>query len=292
MGVVLQKQGHFKEAVKAYEESAEIKKTTGDKLGLAITLNSLGGVQADQGNFDEAVKNLQLSVEIGEQLVDKKHLAMALISLGELLHKKGWLDKAVKAFERSVEIEKHRNNKRGLAMALNSLGRVEAKQGNIEEAVKNLKLSGEIKKDIGDLSGQAIQLHSLGAILLKYPERFAEAVDALKDSKNILTNLGEGDKRGLAMVHTSLGKALFAHGETQKAIIELYEGFKIDESLKNRYGLDIVAPLLIKALRKLRRHEEALAYCHRAIAVSPKNQILQELLTELSSFVIKKNNTL
>ena len=81
----------------------------------------------------------------------------------------------------------------------------------------------------------------------------------------------------------AMGKALLAHGETNKATEEFCKGFEIDESLTNRFGLGKVTPQLTDALVRLGKRDEALAYCQRALAIDPTNRKLQELCDRLSS---------
>ena len=93
------------------------------------------------------------------------------------------------------------------------------------------------------------------------------------------------------MVHTSMGKALLSHGDTEEAAAELRKGFEIDEGLRNRRGMGIVTPVLIQTLVKLGRGDEALAYCQRALAIAPKNGRLLKLRDQLSSETVLKQGS-
>ncbi len=97
--------------------------------------------------------------------------------------------------------------------------------------------------------------------------------------------LGEqlDDSSHLAKVHTAMGQAFLAKGDTEKAIVEFDKGFTIDEHLQNPRGLEIVTPQLTYALTQLNRREEAIRYCQRALAVAPENQRLLHLSEQLSS---------
>lgn len=89
-----------------------------------------------------------------------------------------------------------------------------------------------------------------------------------------------GDKRHLAMVHTSFGRALI-RTDREAAVRELREGFELDAALKNRKGVGIVAPVLIETLRDLGRRDEAMEICTRALAIAPADERLLRLKREL-----------
>ena len=128
-------------------------------------------------------------------------------------------------------------------------------------------------------------LNSLGGVLQRQG-RFDEAVDAFQRSYVILVE--QGDEIGQAMVCFGIGKAFLSHGDIEKAALKFCKSFEINEALRNRQGVGIVAPTLSRALVKLGRRDEALTYCQRALAIAPKNRRLLELCDQLSSEAVLK----
>lgn len=76
---------------------------------------------------------------------------------------------------------------------------------------------------------------------------------------------------------SNYGRALLYENETEEAIDKLKQSFEIDEKLKNKRGMDIVTPYLVRALRKTNRRDEADEYIRRALAVAPDNQKIMGL---------------
>jgi tetratricopeptide (TPR) repeat protein len=187
-------------------------------------------------------------------------------------------DEAKEYFQRSQAIFETLENKQGLAIALNSLGRVLVKQKKFNEAEKILRRCYDLAVKLEDLRGQAMILNNLGQVLQKQggEEKFKLALMNFRAS----IKLGEQleDQKHLAKVHTAMGRALLINEDIEQAFIELCKGFEIDESLKNSRGLEIVTPPLTRALIKLGRGEEAVAYCQRAIDIAPNKQNLLRLL--------------
>jgi tetratricopeptide (TPR) repeat protein len=276
---VLQDQGKFDEAEKTLRRSIAIGKELDDERHLAKVLNSLGGVLQRQNRFDEAEKAFRDSIEIDEKAGNERGLAMTLNSFGWALQRQNRFDEAEKAFRDSIEIDEELDDKHGLAMTLNRLGGVLHRQGHFDEAKDTIQRSYDMLVEMEDQRGQAMTLNSLGGVLQRQ-RKFAEADEAFRRSIEI----GElGGKQHLAIAHAKRGESLRAWGKFEKAAAELCESFRINESLKNRRGMDLVTQVLIKTLLKLGRADEALDYCQRALEIAPTSSHLLKLRDQLSS---------
>jgi tetratricopeptide (TPR) repeat protein len=168
-------------------------------------------------------------------------------------------------------------------MVLNSLGGLLRKQGKWKEAETMLRYGYNLAEKLKDKRGQAIILNSLGQVLSQQQdaENFKLAIMYFRASIKLGQELD--DQPHLAKVYTAMGQALLSNRETEQAVIQLIQGFEIDESLTNRFGLGKVTPQLTHALVRLGKRDEALAYCQRALAIDPTNRKLQELCDRLSS---------
>ena len=120
-------------------------------------------------------------------------------------------------------------------------------------------------------------LNSLGGVLQRQG-KLEESFDAFRRSIEIGEKLR--DRRHLAMVHTSFGRALL-RTDRGAAVQELREGFELDAALRNRKGVGIVGPILVETLLKLGRVKEAAEICDRALAIIPGDQRLLRLRSEI-----------
>ena len=145
-----------------------------------------------------------------------------------------------------------------------------------------LRYCYELSVKLEDQHRQAIILNILGQLFQKQGDD--KLLLALKYFDKSI-KLGEylNDQEHLAKAHTSKGNALRKHGKIEEAIEELCQGFEIDESLRNRFGLIKITPQLTDALLEAGKPDLALAHCQRALAIAPESQDLQELYNDLSS---------
>lgn len=278
LGGILLRRGRFDEAEQVLRRSADIEEGLGRERGLSKALTSLGGVLQRKGHFKEAAAVFTRCAEIEERLNNTRGLAMALNSLGGVLKRVGRFNEAADAYQRGLNFLIKLDDKRGQAMVLNSLGGVLQRQGRFDEAVDAFQESYKHLVETGDERGQAMVLNSLGGALQRQGG-FDEAIDAFRRSIDIGEKLR--DRKHLAMVHTAFGRALLSHRDTHEAILELIKGFEIDESLRNRKGIGIVAPVLIRTLSQQNRRDEAIAFCKRALSISPKDERLNTLYNQL-----------
>ncbi|MEQ8383914.1 MAG: tetratricopeptide repeat protein [Coleofasciculus sp. A1-SPW-01] len=291
LSMVLLDQGRFDEAVEILQRSAEINKQLDDKQHWAIARTSQAVVLHEQGCFwlqqhrrlDEAEQFLRRSQAICEELDNQHNLVMVLHSLGQVLKRQGRLDEAEDILRRSQAISEELNDPQSLAKVLNSLGGVLERQQKWHDAEKILRHSYDLAQKLEDQRGQAIILNSLGQVL--YKQGIEEKIELAFMYFRASVKLGEqlDDSSHLAKVHTAMGQAFLAKGDTEQAIVEFDKGFTIDEHLQNPRGLQIVIRRLTYALTKLNRREEAIRYCQRALAVAPENQRLLHLSERLSS---------
>jgi tetratricopeptide (TPR) repeat protein len=273
LGGVYQRQGEFDEAFDAFLKSYDLLKKLNDEAGQAKVLTSLGGVLQRQGKFNEAIDALEKSAVIEEKLGNEVGQAKVLNSLGGVLQRQGKFDEAVSAFQKSYDISERLDDDRSLAMVLNSLGGVLQRQGKFDEAVSAFQKSYDISERLDDDRSLAMVLNSLGGVLSKQ-RKYIESENAFKSSITIGKRLK--DKSHLSKVHTAFGKSLLAQNRHQDALIELQEGFEIDEALHNKFGMRIVTPALVNTLVTLGNKSEAIKICNRALSVTPKdNQLLQ-----------------
>lgn len=99
-----------------------------------------------------------------------------------------------------------------------------------------LRYSYNLSVKLEDHRGQAMILNSLGQLIQKQgEEKLQLALMYFRAS----IKLGEqvNDRGHLAKAHTTMGNTLLKYGKIDEAIEELRQGFEIDESLVNGFGM-------------------------------------------------------
>jgi tetratricopeptide (TPR) repeat protein len=287
----LREQGRHEEAIQTLDRILAIEKQLDNQQQQVITLIRLGAVSQQQGNLNDAIDKFECSLELSKEIGDQQLQMLAMSNLGGLLHNQGLLllkrkeswNEAEEVLRRSQDIFEELDDSRNLAMVLNSLGGLLRKQGKWEAAEARLRQGYDLAEKVKDKRGQAIICNSLGQVLSQQQdaEKFKLAIMYFRASIKLGQELE--NQPHLAKVYTAMGQALLSNRETEQAVLQLIQGFEIDEKSGNSFGLALVTQDLTCALGKLGRQNEALAYCQRALAIAPKNRQLQELCDRLSS---------
>ena len=144
------------EAESLYRESLKILKDIGDRRGVAMVLNSLGGVLVKvggQARLEEAESLYRESLKIGRELGLVRHIAMVLNSLGGVLVKVGGqarLEEAESLYRESLVILKDIGDRRGVAMVSFRFSVICEDVGDYQKACEYLEKTIEIEKTLGN----------------------------------------------------------------------------------------------------------------------------------------------
>jgi tetratricopeptide (TPR) repeat protein len=112
------------------EEALTVNRRSGDKRGLALTLESLAIMTFYEGDYERAKPLYEESLELFRELGDGHSQAIALNNLGNLARQRGELDRAAALLEEGREL-------------LHSLGSRDVAAGLLSN-------SGDVARDMGD----------------------------------------------------------------------------------------------------------------------------------------------
>lgn len=93
--------GNYNNAQKFYQESLEIEKKLGEKMGIAQGLHNLGNLAYVVGNLDEAGRLYMEGLKIKQELGDKRSEAVTLHQIGMVAQDVGDLNEASRFTERA-----------------------------------------------------------------------------------------------------------------------------------------------------------------------------------------------
>ena len=158
------RQNDYEAAQSCSEESLGIYRETGDKRGVAQSLNNLGNVAHRRGDYVAARNYFSESLAARRELDDKRGMADSLNNLAMVLDEQADYEQARLLYGESLAIYRELNNIRGIANSLNNLGLVAWEQGDLETARQLLGESLPIYKELGDKRGIANSLNNLGLV--------------------------------------------------------------------------------------------------------------------------------
>ncbi|MFB0534798.1 MAG: tetratricopeptide repeat protein, partial [Anaerolineae bacterium] len=229
LGNVYYSQGRWEQAIECYQESLRIKRELGDRHGEGITLNNLGAVYQAQGRWDQAIECYEESLRIKRELGDRHGEGLTLGNLGNVHQAQGRWDQAIECYEASLRIKRELGNRHGEGQTLNNLGNVYYSQGRWEQAIECYQESLRIKRELGDRHGEGQTLNNLGQTYTMQG-RWQEAKEYVDQSLPIRRELG--DRLGEAYVLHNLGQWHKGQGQLDEAIARYREALAIRQELE------------------------------------------------------------
>ena len=152
LGSAKRGQGEYKEAVKYFEKTIEIKEQTLDKTdrSLATSYNDVALVYNDMGEYSKALEYYEKSIEIRKIALPKNHpdLATSYNNIASVYNNMGEYSKALEYYEKSIKIRKIAlpKNHPQLATSYNNIALVYNNMGEYSKALEYYEKSIEIKK--------------------------------------------------------------------------------------------------------------------------------------------------
>jgi tetratricopeptide (TPR) repeat protein len=188
LGRIYYFQGDYAPAKEYFEESLALYRQTGNKAGLALSLNSLANVVCDLlADYDQAQPLYAESLALARQIDDRFGIARALINQGAVAQELRHYAEAQQLYQASLEVYREIDYRHGQSAALNYLGEVASLLSEHGAAKAFLQQSLDLSQETGNRHSMATCLKQLGQVACQmgdYPaakDYFAEALSLAMD---------------------------------------------------------------------------------------------------------------
>ena len=189
LGISYNETGDNDEAMEIFASALEQAEKLGDKKGMAITLNSIGIMNAIRGEYDTALECYERSLKIKEELGDKAGMAAPLGNIGNLHFYRGEYDTALEYHDRSLKVEQEIGDKSSMGQTLMNIGYVNNYKGEYDTALEYYDRSLKIQEEIGRMHSVALSLCNIGIVHANRYEH-DKAVESLEKSLAIQKEIG------------------------------------------------------------------------------------------------------
>ncbi len=190
---------NYPKALEYYLKSLKINEETGNKPGIASSLNRLGLIYFSLSDYQKALDYHQKALHLARESGDKIAMQDVMINMGEIFQKQNDYPKALDYFNQALDINRAIGNKSGCARALNDIGFVYRQKKEAtktfqyyEESVKYYEAAGNKQsaaaeiEDIGDLYRQQAEYPKA----LEYLFRALILQKELNDKRSVSYNYG------------------------------------------------------------------------------------------------------
>lgn len=202
IGFVYRNQGNSSQALNYYNQSLKIEEETGNKKGIAESLNNIGFVYDNQGDIPKALNYYERSLKIQEEIGDKNGTAYSLLNIGFTYSAQHDILKALDHNYRALKLFTEIQDKEGMGHSFNNIASIYYHQANIPKALEYFKKGLKIREELGDNSDIANSLSNLGSIYNKQGD-LSQALDYFLKSLYLRKEINE--KQGIASSFDHIG---------------------------------------------------------------------------------------
>ncbi len=267
--------GEYPESFRLFQQSLEIRKSIGDKQGVAAVLGNFGLLYSEQGNNIKALEFMTQSLKINEEMKDTLGMCANYNNLASLYQDLGNHAKALEYYNRSVSLYHPERDKLSIALSYNNIANVYRSDSAYDKALDYLTRSLEIRTAFNDRTGMAINYINLGTLYVAQ-NNLDKAVPYIEESIALFRELN--DKPGLTAAHHAMGDVALRQKRWRDAERWCADALELARSI-DKIDLQRDACFCLYGAEKGRgRYDRALTYYETYAAL---NDSLQQGETEV-----------
>jgi CHAT domain-containing protein/Tfp pilus assembly protein PilF len=219
----------YPEAGEAFRKAQESWTSSGNRRGVARTLNNLGNIKKGLGDQDEAATHYEQALAIFQDLGDRTLAAVVTDNIAAVHGNRGDYPQALEYAARALSISEEVGSRAWMAKSLDSLGNIYAAQGAYSRALEALHRSLTLRKILGDNLAIAESENNIGIVYFAQGE-YQLAIDAYKRSLRLASRAGAAGTHGpVALIN--IGAAAWRLGQTARAHANLQESLALSDRL-------------------------------------------------------------
>jgi tetratricopeptide (TPR) repeat protein len=236
LGVGYARLGQIQDAQEQYAKAVELRRTLGNRRGVASTLRNLAQLALIRGDHDTAARQLAEARALFEALDDKAGLAAIDNELGLLAEERGDYADALDAYRRALRGREAIGDALGSAESLNNIGFSHYQLGDYDSAQVFWRQAGEAFAAQDDLNGSTRTQQNLGLLeiarghwneartLLEASLQTAERQQLVEEAAVTRRNLAELEllqgRFAAALEQLGRAQALFAERDDHRGLAD------------------------------------------------------------------------
>ena len=233
LGVGYERLGLISDAIASFESAAQIRRRSGDRLGLAATLFNLATIYLMQGEHEAAEENIGHALRIHTELGNAAGVAKLQNARGALEEERGDYPAALDAYREALQVRKELGDQNALAESHTNVGYAYFLLGEFDNAILHLERAQDLYQDNGNRGGVMLALQGLGSCQLTQGE-WTRAEDSFRRTLELSGETGRRDAAAVAL--GNLGRLAAYQGRFSEAFDAYAEALGILEELGDRRG--------------------------------------------------------
>ena len=214
IGIVYNDLGDFSKALDFYNQSLSIMQKLGDKKGEGNSLRDIGLTYLSQGNYPPSLDYFTKSLKICEELGEERDEGVTLSNIGIVYMSQGDYSKALEKYSKSLKISQELEDREGEGNTLINIGYAYNNQGYYKESLEYYAQSLKIKEELGNKEGEGIILNNIATVYNNQGD-YTKAMENCNKSFAITQSIG--DRSGDGYNYVLFGQISYSKQDFSKA---------------------------------------------------------------------------
>ncbi|WP_345633090.1 AfsR/SARP family transcriptional regulator [Rugosimonospora acidiphila] len=215
IGALSMTEQRFADARRELESAIVLFRVVDNVQGVALSVRNLAFLDRMSGDFVEASRRYEQALKVFREQGDMVAAAYALHNLAQVRMECGSPEEAKRLLEEALDLSQRCGSRRVEAQVLHRIGSLHLQGGEAGEAAHVFDQALSAARDIGDTVGEAYALHGLGMAQLG-AGAFEAASAALEKALDVATIAGE--QLVEARVSLGLGELALAQNAPARAV--------------------------------------------------------------------------
>lgn len=213
-GVLSYARNNFKDALRRWEEGADVARKAEEKVGLSMALSNCGTAYLAMSELEQAERYFRQSIEIDHETGNLKSEAVNLGNIGIVNHRRGDLNSAMEAYGSALEIGKKIGSKEIQARNLGNLAVIYQSKGERKKTLDTHLEKLAMEQMMGYRRGQTFTLGNIGSWYAEDGD-FDEAIKHYEEALQIVKELSLASES--PRLTLNLGQTYHYRGDLKRA---------------------------------------------------------------------------
>jgi predicted ATPase/DNA-binding SARP family transcriptional activator len=246
--------GDQDEAIRLQQAALAESDACGDRLGVSLALNRLGGIAFDTGRFPEAQVRFEQSLVVRREIGDWQGVARDYSNLGEVARLIGDFAEARRLLDNSVVLFRERGSNWRLVLPLENLGELCLCTGKVEDAEQFFREALAIVETLNEQRHVVIGMLGLGGVAIRRGEIERARGFVMESAARARAN---GIRQCVVQCRRAEAQLSLATGDAHEAARVGHECLALARELGNAYEIGRAEIVLGRAALAAAQYDEA-----------------------------------
>ena len=255
----------------AYDFSERI----GSKVGIAMSLNSIGMAYQICGYFDSAVPYHDSSMAIFVSVGDTTGLVFVRNNMAVALMRRGNYSEALKFYQENLLIAENRNEPENMILAYNNMGITYFDWKKYKQALDNYHMALEVLNNLGEEERTGPVFNNIGEAYFGIGKMDTAL---LYFNKARIINQKFGKKRSISISMTNIGNIYFDNNDYENALNNYSRALSISESIPDEVHMALINIKIGILYNALREYKKAYGFLEKGLTMSLDQESFNSVL--------------